>query len=201
MTKFRLIAAAAMAGAITMLSSGTAHADNYPEPPIVITIDDADLIGGKTFSYEVTSGSVNCDWTITYADGHAPGVSATQTGSGTSISGSYKTKVVKSVFRSPITAKCVYNDGRPEPTSSSDDATTGTAFFSTASGAATVQAISRTASASATVTLRPVGSDSGDGSALPDTGGSNLSLFLLAGGLVLVGGGVTYMARRRQSSH
>jgi LPXTG-motif cell wall-anchored protein len=56
-----------------------------------------------------------------------------------------------------------------------------------------------TASASATVTLLPVGSD--DGGALPDTGGSNLSLILLGGGLVLVGGGVTYMARRRQSSH
>lgn len=180
MMKFRLIAAAAIAGALTVLSSGTAHA-NYPDPPLVITIDDADIIGGTTFKYKVTSGSVDCDFTVTYADGRAAGVPATQTGSGTSISGSYKTKVVKSVFRSPLKVECVYDDGL---------------------GAAVSASALKTANASATVTLRPVGSDgSDDGSALPDTGGSNLGLFLLAGGLVLVGGGVTYLARRRQSSH
>jgi len=177
MKKFRLIAAAAIAGAFTMLSSGTAHA-NYPDPPLVISIDDADIIGGTTFSYTVTSGTVDCDFTVTYADGRAPGVSATQTGSGTSISGTYKTKVVSSVFRSPLTVKCIYDGGPTEGVSAS---------------------ALKTASASATVTLRPLGSD--DGSALPDTGGSNKNLFLIAGGLVLVGGGVTFMARRRQSSH
>ncbi len=174
MTKFRLIAAAAIAGVFTMLSSGTAHA-GYPDPAITITVDDADIIGGTTFSYKATSGSVDCDWTITYADGHAPGVPPTQTGSGTSISGSYKTKVVTSVFRSPITAKCVYDDGQVASTS---DGSTGPAFFSTSSGAKTVQAIDQTASASATITLRPKGSDGDDNGALPDTGGSNLSLFL-----------------------
>ena len=102
------------------------------------------------------------------------------------------------MFRSPITAKCVYDDGQ---VAFSSDGSTGPAFFSTSNGAKTVQAIDQTASASATITLRPKGSGGDDNGALPDTGGSNLSLFLIAGGLVLVGGGVTYMARRRQSSH
>lgn len=197
MTKFRLIAAAAIAGALTVLSSGAALASNYPEPPIVITIDDDDIIGGTSFSYEVTSGTVECNtWKVTYDDGRAAGEPAVQTGSGTSISGTYKTKVVSKVFRSPIKVVCTYEDGN---VSSTDEGSTASAFFSTADGSSTVQAATATASASATITLRPKGS--GDGSALPDTGGSNLSLFLLAGGLVLVGGGVTYMARRRQSSH
>jgi LPXTG-motif cell wall-anchored protein len=178
MMKFRLIAAAVIAGAATLLSSGAANA-GYPVPPITITIDDNILVGGNTFHYTADAGDVECDWTITYDEGRAPGVDAVQTGSGTSISGSYKTKVVSKKFKSPITAECQYETGEGDEI--------------TASAVAT-------ASASATITLLPKGSGD-DGGALPDTGGSNLSLILLGGGLVLVGGGVTYMARRRQSSH
>ena len=175
--KFRLIAAAVIAGAATLLSSGAANA-GYPVPPITITIDDNILVGGNTFHYTADAGDVECDWTITYDEGRAPGVDAVQTGSGTSISGSYKTKVVSKKFKSPITAECQYETGEGEVSASAV----------------------ATASASATITLLPKGSGD-DGGALPDTGGSNLSLILLGGGLVLVGGGVTYMARRRQSSH
>ncbi|MDR7085940.1 LPXTG-motif cell wall-anchored protein [Aeromicrobium panaciterrae] len=195
MMKIRLIAAAVIAGAATLLSAGSANA-GYSDPPITLTLDDNILVGGNTFSYTADSGSVECDWTITYNDGRAPGEPAVQQGSGTSFSGSYKTKVVTKKFKSPITATCEYDDGQ---TASTDDATTAPAFYSTGSGASTLQAAIQEASASATVTLLPLGGD--DSGSLPDTGGSNLSLILLGGGLVLVGGGVTYMARRRQSSH
>lgn len=194
--KIRLIAAAVIAGAATLLSAGSASA-GYPEPSITITIDDNILVGGNVFSYTADSGSVECDWTITYNEGRAPGEPAVQTGSGTSHSGSYDTKVVSKIFKSKITAVCEYDDGQ---TASAEVATTAPAFYSTGSGASTLQAAIQEASASATVTLLPLGSD-GDEGELPDTGGSNLSLILLGGGLVLVGGGVTYMARRRQSSH
>lgn len=196
--KIRLVAAATIAGVATLLSSGAAHA-GYPEPAITITIDDADIIGGTTFSYKAESGSVDCIWTVTYDEGRAPGEPAVQTGTGTSISGTYKTKVVSKTFKSKVRVVCNYEDGQ---TASSAEATTAPAFFSTSTEVSTVQSARQNAGASATVTLRPLGSGDGDtGSALPDTGGSNLSLFLLAGGLVLVGGGVTYMARRRQSNH
>lgn len=193
--KFRLIVAAAIAGALTLLSSGAAHA-GYPDPTITITIGDADMIGGTKFTYTADAGPVDCNWTITYSEAvNGPDV---QTGSGTSLQGTYDTKVVSSVFRSPIKAVCEYDDGQ---VASSGDATTAPAFFSTGSGSATVQAVIQEASASATITLRPLGSEAGDGDALPDTGGSNLSLILLGVGLLLLGGGVTYLARRRSSSH
>lgn len=194
--KIRLIAAAVIAGAATLLSAGSANA-GYADPPITLTIDDNILVGGNTFSYVADAGSVECDWTITYNEGRAPGEPAVQTGSGTSKSGSYDTKVVSKVFKSKIKAVCEYDDGQ---TASAEVATTAPAFYSTGSGASTLQTAIQEASASATVTLLPRGSGD-DGDSLPDTGGSNLSLILLGGGLVLVGGGVTYMARRRQSSH
>ncbi len=201
MMKFRLIAAAVIAGAVTLLSSGTAYA-NYPEPAITLTIDDADIIGGTTFSFTAKSGTTPCSWTVTYADGRAAGVPAVQTGSGTTFTGSYKTKKVTSVFKSPITAVCRYDDGQP---ASTDDAgTTAPAFYS-ATGSSAVQAglaaAPQQAAASAIVTLRPLGSGSDDGDALPDTGGFSFSLILLAAGLLALGGGVTYLARRRFSSH
>lgn len=195
MMKIRLIAAAVIAGVATLLSAGTANA-GYPDPPITLTIDDNILVGGNTFSYTADSGSVECDWTITYNDGRAPGEPAVQAGSGTSISGSYKTKVVSKTFKSPITATCEYDDGQ---SASTDDATTAPAFYSTGSGASTLQAAIQEASASATVTLLP--KDSGDdGDSLPDTGGSNLSWLLIGGALVVVGGGITYTARRRHTA-
>ena len=197
MMKIRLIAAAVIAGTATLFSAGTAHA-GYADPPITITVDDAILVGGNTFSYVADAGSVECDWTITYSDGRAPGEPAVQTGSGTSLSGTYDTKVVSKTFKSPITAVCEYDDGQ---TASATTGSTAPAFYSTGSGASTLQTAIQEASASAIVTLLPEGGNGGDGGALPDTGGSNLSLILLGGGLVLVGGGVTYMARRRQSSH
>lgn len=198
--KIRLIAAAVIAGAATLLSSGTAHA-GYPEPAITITVDDAILVGGNTFSFTADSGEVECDWTVTYDEGRAPGEDPERTGSGTSISGTYDTKVVQSKFKSPLVAECSYDDGTGPASVSAEVGTTEPAFFSTADGASTLQTAIQQASASATITLLPEGGGDGDGGALPDTGGSNLSLILLGGGLLLVGGGVTYMARRRQSSH
>lgn len=199
MKKFRLIAAAAIVGAMTLFSSGAAHA-GYADPSITITIDDSDIIGGTTFSYKASSGSaVQCKWTITYEEGHAADEPAVQTGNGTSISGTYRTKVVKKVFRSPITAVCEYDDQQTAGSAAAAESVA-PAFYSTASGSSTLQTATQQAGASATVTLRPLGS-SEDGGALPNTGGSNLWVVLLGAGLLFVGGGVTYLARRRQSGH
>ncbi len=43
--------------------------------------------------------------------------------------------------------------------------------------------------------------DADNNGVLPDTGGGYLSLALIGGALVLVGGGVTYVARRKHSAH
>lgn len=180
MNKIRLAAASGLVGAVTLISAGAAQA--YPDPSIVITLPDSVIYGGDSLSYTV-SAEVDCDWTVTYADGVASGVSATQTGSGTSFSGTYKTKTVSETFKSPIKATCAYD-------SEAD-----------ASSAAT-------ASASATVTLLPRGTgdddatdDSDDNGILPDTGGANLALLVAGGALVVLGGGAVYAARRRQTAH
>ncbi|MFI5426819.1 LPXTG cell wall anchor domain-containing protein [Aeromicrobium sp. UC242_57] len=151
-----------------------------------------EFVGGNQFTFSATA-DVDCDWTVTYTDGRAAGQPATQSGEGESFSGSYETKTVTKIFKSPITATCAYDDGSAESSSWTEPA-------------------AATASASATVTLLPVGSDAGDDDSeagagggddngvLPDTGGSNLWLFAVGGGLVIVGAGAVIAARRRHAS-
>jgi LPXTG-motif cell wall-anchored protein len=198
MIKLRLVAAAAIAAVATLMSSGAAQA--YPDiPNVTLTIPDSVLVGGNTFSYKA-SADVPCQWTISYPE--AVNGSATQTGNGTSLSGSYDTKVVSKTFKSPITATCKYNDNVPPISAkvvTSNDVTP--AFYSTADSAQTLQTAIKNASASATVTLLPKGGDNNDDGALPDTGGSNLWILVLGGALIVAGGGVTYVARRRHSTH
>ena len=95
MKNLRLAAAAALAGLMVLLSSGAAQA--YPDCGIALTlkINKTPLTGGKTFGYVADAGDVRCDWTVTYRG-------KTQTHSGTSISGSFSTKVVSKSFTSKI---------------------------------------------------------------------------------------------------
>jgi len=198
MIKLRLVAAAAIAAAATLLSSGAAQA--YPDiPNVTLTISDATIVGGNTFNYKA-SADVDCEWTITYSE--AVNGSATQTGNGTSLSGSYDTKVVESIFKSPIKATCKYDDNAPAISAkikTSNDVSP--AFFSTSDAASVLPAVIQTADASATITLLPKKGvdDNNSGSDLPDTGGSNLWILVLGGALVVAGGGVTYAARRRHT--
>lgn len=182
MKKIRLVAAASIAVAITLLSSGAAHA--YPDAPnVTITIPDDELFGGDVFSY-TAHADVDCDWTISYAE--AEGQSPTQTGGGDSLSGSYDTHPVSKTEPTTITATCKYDDGTPSSSAVSPSAL-------------------QTASASAIVTLLPRGGagdgDGDDDGALPDTGGSNAWILVLGGALIVAGGSVTYVARRRHAAH
>jgi LPXTG-motif cell wall-anchored protein len=197
MITLRLAAAALVAGAATLLSSGAAQA--YPDSPnVVITIPDSVLYGGDTFDY-TAKADVDCDWTVTYAQSAG---GKTQTGSGASISGTFDTKVVTKTYKSPITALCKYDDGVPAVSAeivTSNQVTP--AFFSTATGDV-LQAAAQEASASAVVTLLPRGAAAApdNNGALPNTGGSSLWILIVGAGLVLVGGGLAYAARRRISA-
>ncbi|MGA8986786.1 LPXTG cell wall anchor domain-containing protein [Aeromicrobium sp.] len=199
MFKLRLVAAAAIAAAATFMTAGAAQA--YPDPSITITVSDATLVGGKVFDFKA-SASVDCLWTANY-DGTAPGTSPTQTGTGKSISGSYKTKVVPKKLDTTLTVECKYDDAVAPAVARVTSSTAVTSAFYSTSPSTSLQAALQTASASATVTLLPTGgADEGnDDGALPDTGGSNLSWLVIGGVLVVVGGGVAYAARRRHVSH
>ncbi len=199
MLKLRLAVAAAIVAAATLMTAGAAQA--YPDPTITIDVNGKILVGGNTFTYKA-SASVDCIWTVTYADGHAPGTSPTQTGAGKSISGKYDTKVVSKTFKSPITAECKYDDAVAPAVVRVTSTNTVTPAFYSSSPSTALQTALQTASASATITLLPTpGPDDGDDSSLPDTGGSSLYWLIIGGALVAVGAGVAYAARRRHSSH
>ena len=190
MFKLRLVAEAAIACAVTLLSSG---AQAYPDCGITLSLNHSKLVGGGTFSFTADAGDVFCDpWTVTYRG-------ETKTDSGNSISGSYSTPVVTKKRTDVIRAECTHEvlDSAPAAASSSDVTP---AFYSGTSSAVLPSRIV-TCPVEATVTLLPKGGvDNGDGD-LPNTGGSNLWLLVLGGALVVGGGGVTYAARRRHSSH
>lgn len=191
MFKLRLVAAAAIACAVTLLSSG---AQAYPDCGISLSLNDSTVVGGKSFSFTADAGEVECDWTVTYRG-------KTKTGSGTSISGSYSTPVVSKKTTSKIVASCEHE--LTDAAASSASASTVTPAFYSAEASAVLPAATAICPVSATVTLLPKGGVADDGEddgALPDTGGSNLWILVLGGGLILVGGGVTYAARRRHSA-
>lgn len=190
MSKLRLAAAAAIACAVTLLSSG---AQAYPDCGISLTLNDSTVVGGKSFSFTADAGEVDCDWTVTYRG-------KTKTGSGTSISGSFDTPVVSKKTSSKITAACEHDvNAALAPAASSNTVTP--ALYSAQSSAA-LAAATTVCPVSAKVTLLPkngVGDGGEDDGALPDTGGSNLWILILGGALVVAGGGITYAARRRHS--
>ncbi|WP_162891326.1 LPXTG cell wall anchor domain-containing protein [Aeromicrobium sp. A1-2] len=188
---------AAIAGAVTLLTSSVAQA--YPDCGIALSLNNSTLEGGQSFKYTADAGTVDCDWTVTYAG-------KSKTGSGTSISGSFGTEVVTKKTTSKITASCEHATGvapASAPTQSSDAKP---AFYSTGSSAVlqaaddTVDYPTSTCPVSATVTLLPKGvSDAGDG-ILPNTGGSSLWILLAGGALIMAGGGVTLASRRRHQT-
>ena len=188
MKNLRLVAAAAMAGVVMLLASGAAQA--YSDCGINLQLNDSTLVGGGNFKFTADAGAVDCAWVVTYR-GQA------KNGNGTSFSGSFGTPVVTKKTTSDITAACTWDD---EKIASTGKSTVAPAFYSTAP-ATNLQAVVRTCSVKATVTLLPKGGSADDGDSLPNTGGSNLSLILLGGALLLVGGGLTYAARRRSSSN
>jgi LPXTG-motif cell wall-anchored protein len=202
MNKLRLMAAVLIAGAFTLLSTGAAQAYPPNDVNVIITIPNATLIGGKTVHFKATTdvGDLNCHWTVKLDNGTAPGVGETLTGNGTSFSGSYKTKVVSHIEPHALKATCAYDDSdlatASAPISHSNTVTP--AIYVAGSGS-TLLAAAQTASASATVTLLPLGGGDDNG-ALPNTGGSHLWVLVLGGALLVAGGGVI-VATRRRSSH
>lgn len=192
MGKFRLVAAAAIAGVITLLSSG-AQAALYPDCGITLTLNNSTVVGGEKFSFTADAGDVECDWTVTYAG-------KTKTGSGTSLSGTFSTKKVSEKTTTKITAKCVHevNSSLSSSTASTDVTP---AFYSSGS-TQTLQSADRTCPVSADVTLLPKGAapDDEEDGVLPDTGGANFWLLVIGGVLVLGGAGITYASRRRHTS-
>lgn len=195
MFKLRLVAAAAIACAVTLLSSG---AQAYPDCGVSLTLNDSTVVGGKSFTFSADAGEENCDWAVTYRG-------KTKTGSGTSISGSFSTPEVSKKSTSTLSASCTHDisDDVASSAPASSASTVTPAVYSPQSASTLAQApVIRTCEVKAKVTLLPKGgvADEGADDGLPDTGGSNLWILVLGGALVVAGGGITYAARRRHSA-
>ena len=102
MMKFRLIAAAAIACMVTLVSSGAAQA--YTDCGIDFQLSDATVVGGKSFDFKADAGAIDCAWTVTYRG-------KVKKGNGTSFSGTYSTPVVSKKTTSAITAVCTFDNG------------------------------------------------------------------------------------------
>ncbi|MDX6276452.1 MAG: hypothetical protein QOJ72_580 [Nocardioidaceae bacterium] len=194
MKNLRLAAAAAVAGVLVLLSSGAAQA--YPDCGIDLnlTIHKTPLTGGKSFDYVASApDGTNCDWTVTYAG-------KKQTGSGDSISGTFKTKHVTKSFTSKLTAACTHTVGVSGPITKSNKVVSAVYLTSSSSSTVPTATQQQTCPISADITLLPKGADTNDGGLLPNTGGSNLWILVL-GGVLLVGGGGAILASRRRSTH
>ena len=98
MNTLRLAAAAIIAGAVTLLSTGAAQA--YPDCEVTIEVSDSTVVGGKSFTFTADAGASEGTFEVSYpeADG-----STTRTGEGSSISGSFKTEVVSKKTSTEIT--------------------------------------------------------------------------------------------------
>lgn len=174
----RKLAGAAAAAVLTaLIPLGAAQA--YVDPTIEVTVSDTTVIEGSTFTASASS-NISCDtWTLSF-DGTA------EKGSGKAFSTGFTAPDVTKKTKLPLVGTCDYDDA---------DLSSAPAA---ANAAAVVPAASRALSRTITITVLPKGAE--DDGALPDTGGSNLSLLLIGGMLVVAGGGVTYAARRRGAS-
>lgn len=202
MKKVRLAAVAAVMGAVASFWAGPVQAAPYVDVVVVLTADSP-VVGGKpvNFTATTTAGTIDCDWTVTFT-GAASSDSGTRSASGTSISGTFDSKVVTTSTPTSMKAVCVYDDETAVPSAASattDDTVTPAIY--TGDAGATLQAVAQASADTATVILLPVGGGDGDGDdgSLPDTGGFNVMWLLVGAGLLLVGGGVTYAARRRHT--
>jgi LPXTG-motif cell wall-anchored protein len=188
MKTVRLAVAAALVALFAFVATSPAQA----YPVVTVTVTDDTLIGGGTATITATvHPPINCDWEMTY-------LGQTATGSGTSITADFDTRVVSHTEHDPVFATCTYDDTElpsGAPAAGGSAGSLGTSLV----------AATQTATGEGTITLLPRhrhhhhhGHGNGGG-ILPNTGGERLAWLVIGGLLVLVGGGVVVASRRRDA--
>ena len=176
MFTLKLVGAAAAASIVALVPIGAAQA-TYVDPTMDLSASKTTVVEGSTFTARATS-NLTCDWTLSFSD-------TAKTGAGKAFSTEFTAPDVDKKTKLPLVGTCAYNDAAPS-------AAPATAADTTAVVPAATRELSRTI----TITVLPKGAKNDD-SALPDTGGSDLTLLLIGGALVAAGGAVTVAARRR----
>ncbi|MEO6604487.1 MAG: LPXTG cell wall anchor domain-containing protein [Aeromicrobium sp.] len=107
------MAVAIVTSAIAFFAPTGAQAADCTYVDVVVVLKvDSNVEGGKTvpFSATTTAGNIDGNWTVKYS-GAAAGDSGVRTGTGTSFSGSFKSKVVSKSTPTSMTATFSYCNG------------------------------------------------------------------------------------------
>jgi LPXTG-motif cell wall-anchored protein len=202
MLKTRVAFVALLAGLLSTFAASAANAA-YAPPPFTAEIPDG--VGpGEEFTITFDAGNINCAWSLkTFHGQKAPD------GSGTT----YSVTLIapKGNGDYTITARCAWD---PEtvnpavaPATTSNTVTPAVFSTSTDTSSDTLLAVPQTDTYSVQLVVGDGGEESNgdddaadESGALPNTGGSNLTLLAAGAGLVVVGAGVTIAARRRKTA-
>ena len=197
MLKIRVAFATLLVALLSVFAASAANAA-YAPPPFQAEVPD-DVDPGEQFTITFDSGNINCSWSLKTFHGQKP-----PGGSGTT----YTVTLIapKGNGHYTVTALCTWDPATVNsaaPASTSDTVTPAVLSTSAATSPDTLQAARQTESYSVQLEVGDTSSadDADDeSSALPNTGGSTLTLLAIGAGLVVVGGGVTIAARRRKTA-
>ncbi|VXB52525.1 LPXTG cell wall anchor domain-containing protein [Aeromicrobium sp. 9AM] len=196
MPKTRLAFAIVVAALLSVFAASAANAA-YSPPPFSADVPSG-VAPGEEFSVTFDAGSTNCAWTLSPFNGQsAPagsGSTYTVTLTAPDSAGTYT-----------ITAHCTWDPATVNPSvaAASDPAAVTPAVFTTSVSSDTLLAVPQTDTYSVQLVVSKDGdANTGDDTngALPDTGGSNLTLLGIGAGLAVAGAAVTVAARRRKTA-
>jgi LPXTG-motif cell wall-anchored protein len=205
------VALVALAAALLSIFAAPAANAAYAPPPF--TADSPGTVGpGEEFTVTFDAGTINCAWALSPFNGQTAAA-----GSGSTYTVTLTAPEEDGTYT--VTANCTWDPAPVGPTNApisnpvaatSNPAVVTPAVYSTSAVASdTLLAVPQTDSYSVQIRVGEDAGSAGDNAAddegdengaLPDTGGSNLSLLAIGAGLVVVGAGVTVAARRRKNS-
>jgi LPXTG-motif cell wall-anchored protein len=194
MFKSRVALAALFAASLSIFAAPAANAA-YAPPAFSVDVPTGTQAGDE---FTVTFHSnVSCQWTFkTFQGQTAPA------GSGKDYS---VTLTAPEDGTYTLTAYCTWDPATVDPASApiSDPSAVTPAVFTSQASSDTLLAAPQTDTVSAQITIGDAvtGDDSDDkDGALPNTGGSNLTLLAIGAGLAVAGTGITIAARRRKTA-
>ena len=203
MFKSRLAIAASAVALLSIFAAPAANAAYAPPPFSGDAPTPGTVEPGGQFTVTFDAGSVNCAWKLSEFQGQSA-----PDGSGSTYSVTLTAPEDEGTYT--VTANCTWDpEDTPNVSGPADSPTTTVvpAVYSASSVASSdsLLAVPQTDPYSIQVVVGDVASGddtSGDasGGALPDTGGSSLTILAAGAGLVVVGAGATIAARRRKTA-
>lgn len=186
----RLALAALAAAMLSIFAAPNANAA-YAPPPFSAEVPQ-DVEPGEEFTITFDAGTINCDWSMRPFHGQkSPG------GTGTT----YTVTLIapKGHGTYSVVARCAWDSEAVNPAvaPASTSNTVTPAVFSTSTVSDTRLAAMQTDVYSVEIVVGDGAANEDDG-ALPNTGGSTLTLLAIGGALAVAGVGITYAARRRK---